>query len=118
MLGIPHEDIFFLLDEEAIRETFRELRRTDDVLSSDDPRPLYPHYPDHATARAEFEVSPHGPRWTGTKWKRFLNESYGIPYEDVSWYWRVADRMRMVGAFPEDLVKAIDRLELLTLDAD
>jgi energy-coupling factor transporter ATP-binding protein EcfA2 len=115
VLGIPVKDIFFLLDEDAIRETFREQRRTAQPLPPDNPPPSYPDYPDHASAQAEFAGSSLGPEWTGRRWKRFLDERYGIPFDDVSWYRRVADRMRSAGALPEELVSAIDRLELLAL---
>jgi energy-coupling factor transporter ATP-binding protein EcfA2 len=111
--GIPVEDIFFLLDPQAIRDTFRELRRTDDTTLATT-TPVLHEYPDHETARSEYSRT-HD-TWTGTRWKKFLLKRYGIPFEDVSWYARVADRMRHAGQLPQPLVDVVDCLELSSRD--
>ena len=108
VLGIPVDDIFFLLDPAAIRETFAG--RSQALDSAVQYRP----YADHGIARAEYDQT-HD-TWTGKRWKRFLLDGYGIPYEDVSWYATVADRMRVAGTLPAALVEVVDALELLALN--
>jgi hypothetical protein len=107
VLGIPDKDIFFTLDCDAIRDTFRDLRRANDVLPSAEPPQAFPDYPGHEEFWAAFEKAKE------RSWKRFLLNEYGIPYDDVSWYARVADRMRNRGIFPEALAKNVDCLAQL-----
>jgi hypothetical protein len=79
VLSLPARDIFFLLDETAISETFRELA------------PSHELYPGHDRLRELIDRSDE-------HWKTICEARFGIPKNDVSWYGRVADRMRQRGA--------------------
>ncbi len=57
--AIPAEDMFMLLDDDAIRETFKHRNEAEAGVRPFDP------YPGHALARAEFDAT-HD-RWTGTR---------------------------------------------------
>jgi energy-coupling factor transporter ATP-binding protein EcfA2 len=94
VLGLPARDIFFLLDETAIRDTFRELA------------PFREPYPGH-------EILNELIAETGEHWKTICENRFGIRKDDVTWYARVADRMRDRGTIPAPLAEVIARLDLL-----
>jgi energy-coupling factor transporter ATP-binding protein EcfA2 len=94
VLGLPARDIFFLLDETAIRDTFRELA------------PFREPYPGHDILNELIAE-------TGDHWKTICENRFGIPKHDVTWYVWVAERMRERGAIPAPLAEVVDRLDLL-----
>jgi hypothetical protein len=97
----------FLLDSQCIREVFTELHGTLVDSARHDELPVYQAYPGHGRARAEQARSGE------PKWKAFLERQYGIPLHDVSWYARVADRMRDKDLIPEELQRVMQHLEEL-----
>jgi hypothetical protein len=104
-LAIPAKDIFDLLDEDAIRKTFRELNGGD----NGDGRSSYLPFPGHRQARAEHTTRKN------EHWKQYYAHRFGMPFPDVTWYARVADRMRVAGVIPpvlEHIVEDVERLAL------
>jgi hypothetical protein len=98
VLGLPARDIFFLLDDAAVRDTFVELS------------PSSHPYPGHAALQVLVDSS-------GDHWKTICEQRIGIPKADVSWYARVADRMRESGSIPKPLMEMIDQLERLSRES-
>jgi hypothetical protein len=94
---LPARDMFFLLDEAAIRDTFRELA------------PSREPYPGHDALKELMGQ-------TDEHWKAICERRYGMPRSDVSWYARVADRMRQRRSVPTPLAEIIDRLQRLATE--
>jgi hypothetical protein len=91
VLPLPARDIFFLMDETAICDTFREFAHSHEV------------YPGHDRLRELIDRSDE-------HWKTICEARFGIPKSDISWYARVADRMRQRGSIPTPLAEIIDEL--------
>jgi hypothetical protein len=85
--GIPKHDIFDLLNDDAIRRRFRR-------------------WPGHEAAQLEYETAIKKGRLHK---KRFYEEAYGIPVDDVMYFAEVADLMRE--SPPEALRQLMDALE-------
>lgn len=81
VFGLPARDIFFLLEETAIRDTFRERA------------PSCEPYPGHDRLKELDDES-------GQHWKAICEQRFGIPRTDVLWYASVADRMKDRGKIP------------------
>lgn len=90
--GYPKQDIFDLLDEDILKET-------------------YPDFPGHDKARTEWRQS----RRDGEGWKDFYLRQYGIPQGIGELYVPVADVMQERGRIPPELEELADELERYAL---
>ena len=112
-LALPKPDIFFVLDPEAIRETWEELHAT--RVEYDDPvanaRKATQPYPGHDRFWAEYSSSSR----KGEHWKAFCERRFGMPSvkDGVDWYLTVADRMLLNGRTPPELSAIIDQAEAI-----
>jgi hypothetical protein len=84
--GIPGNDIFAMLDEEIVRE-------------------MFPSFPGHANAMAEWNESGRG-----IGWKDYYEEEYSVPKGIETLYVPVADRMREESRIPKALNDVIDEV--------
>jgi energy-coupling factor transporter ATP-binding protein EcfA2 len=111
-LGLRAEDIFFLLDAESIRDTFRQIRDRNDAQPTNSRTASVEDYPGHDRFWTEYQKAPH----KNEKWKAFCNRAYGIDFHgDVRWFRDVAETMRAREQFPPELVDVVDQLEILSL---
>ena len=92
-MGVPSEDIFDLLDENILRQT-------------------YPRYPGRAAARQSRMATPEKNR---PRWKTYLELTYGVPAGDPALYSSVGDNMHSTGRIPPALARVIDDVERLAL---
>jgi AAA domain, putative AbiEii toxin, Type IV TA system len=90
-LGIPEDDIFFVLDENVLKEKFSG-------------------FPGHEEAQREWKASK-----SKEKWKSYYDRTYGID-PGVETYVEVAEEMARRGIVPESLQDILFELERLALN--
>lgn len=111
-LGLPATDIFFLLDAQAIRDSWRELRATEETETGDAGNgERFVEYPGHD----QFWAECHRSARKQEHWKTFCRRRYGMPV-DVDWYLPAAERLRASESIPRPLIELIDRVEDLAIE--
>ena len=100
IIGIPEKDIFFTLDDDAIRKAFANEPSAAGKQA----------YPGHEAFWKAFGASTEN-------YKQFRERRYGIPMNSIDWYEPIVEQMHGDETLAPSLVAALDELELRLLSS-